>query len=909
MDLHGRSWATRASQPTESRRLQPFIEGRLRQRGIELAIRPRLRTVPLSPPRVRITPDETLFSVSPNELRKYGPGSSASAVGDAGKHLDKRIDLISTATSLFDLPYTQSRDQQEQQHYTEHSYQGRQATGVQVAESTQTWQSQQQAHGNSAASRRYDYQKYTQPQVRLPQHHHPTQQQQHQPQEYRTQQPSQDSVWQHGNYGETGPQATPWAQSLASPQPVHTGQAVQYPAASLGQPDYQQSWAESYHAQVYRQGYQAGYQAGFTAAQAGQSFGAHEREFDRRPTSAKPAHLLGHATSDMSLTSSSPPSYRHYTTSRGHSPGSSSPSRRSPYTPLKPLPLRPGPRDSYLESANSEPQPYPPSLLRPPRPLPLLLLDLNGTLVFRGGSSFASSSNPTRRPYLNVFLIWALGLPVTNVSREERLRLWEEWDTQRDGDQEEEGAEGLGEAVDDFSLTSKWPVGTRFWKRSASPLSQEGYDSDSPFTDSIWRSHSEEPVGSSRARVRLFLWSSAQPQNVVAMTRAIFTPGQAAELLRVWARDTLVPKIFRAKKAASTKDLEVVWAALNVDRAGKKGELRRQHEGERRVQADRRFEMDGQDVDTGTEENHEGQEMHNTPQSLSSSHSRDAKDPQAALEAALGAHAFVKVPKPRLNVQTGQDEWVPGRGYGSHNTLLLDDSPDKARLQPFNHLLIPEFDAVRAKKARKWRMAKQSGKSTGDDAMIGPVEDEDILDMSRATSNSVDSEAATRSTVEDDEQPSADQKRALLAGLITPPLTSELGTTSSSDRESNPHPELRPDEDLDDVLLQLIGVLAHVRWQRNVSAWIRSGALGAFGGMKQPGTTDELVSKIQSVESQHQTHRDDSSLSSGALKTEAEEHEAKDLRLHHEYALRTEQFWTEEGRAALRAAGIPCTVD
>lgn len=369
------------------------------------------------------------------------------------------------------------------------------------------------------------------------------------------------------------------------------------------------------------------------------------------------------------------------------------------------------------------------------RPLPLLILDLNGTLVFRGGG------DPVRRPYLGAFLAYALGAQIDSSAPHQRKLQWEQWDREQALGPKHAGAK---------------PHGSMFWPVSVSHIKTSNAGA--------WKSHALEPTPSATAVCRALIWSSAQEHNVGKMARTILAPSQAQHILRVWARETLVPQSWIDANVSSVKDLEIVWDALNV-RTDASVE---QPEGEKRVLGQYRFETD------------------------------------SSVDAMANLTANVSLSK----VSTGERE---DKVYGQHNTLLLDDSPEKARLQPFNHILLPEFDASRAKAVQDWRAARRANPG----AALGRI---------------------------------------------------------------------------DNVLLQLVGVLEHARWERNVSAWIRTGGLGFFGGMKHPDM-GELKPEQSSKNNKTEGHR------------------SLEPRLNTPYAQRTQHFWAQEGKNALKAAGIAAEID
>ncbi|PWN94013.1 hypothetical protein FA10DRAFT_264606 [Acaromyces ingoldii] len=437
--------------------------------------------------------------------------------------------------------------------------------------------------------------------------------------------------------------------------------------------------------------------------------------------------------------------------------------------------------------------------------LPLLVLDLNGTLVFRGSGRTnmeSRSQRPTRRPYLRVFLQYCLGIPDTvweavssdpprRADLDDSLGAMElEKQSEEDNSVEEQGNsdDGREDALFEARMAawsdrevgrlgpSRQLHGSHFWQRPAS--------GEPP----------HPPIRSPQANFRLLVWSSAQPQNVDAMTRAIFTPDQAAQLLRVLARDTLLPRRDYSRKAPSTKDLEIIWAALNRTTDDQHDvRLQSGNEGERRLLAEAR---DEQDRDSPDDEHDEEEQDAILKSFLKEGRSQNSSSTTinemlrgAARRSARRADDFV------VN-GLGQGE-AGRRGWGPHNTLLLDDSADKARLQPYNHVLVSEFDA---EKASRFRRRTQDGL----------------------------------------------------------------------------------EEDVDDSLLQAIGVLEHAKRHENVSAWIQQGGLGFFGGLKQTGVQDEREE---------------------ARTNEVIEDDDKP-RLDEKPQNRTPTFWKGEGIKALARLGI-----
>lgn len=288
---------------------------------------------------------------------------------------------------------------------------------------------------------------------------------------------------------------------------------------------------------------------------------------------------------------------------------------------------------------------------------------------------------------------------------DKRALEWTSWDAMESEKQETEAAHSIR------------PHGSHFWGKNVVA----------------------EPVPGPEATFRLLLWSSAQPQNVDLMARAILSPPQAEQLLRVYARDTLVIRRLYGHKAPSVKDLEILWAALNNADA-------RRGRGESRLFADAR-DRERDQVGSGEGQGYE-------------------EELRALWESSVALPIKVE----------GTEEYRDGQGYGPHNTLLLDDSVDKARLQPFNHILVPEFDQRRAKIASQTRESQMRSEGNG----------------------------------------------------VTADETAAHQTNDDEDRADSVEP---PAEEVDDILLQVVGVLEHARHQTNVSSWIRFGGLGDVGGM------------------------------------------------------------------------------
>lgn len=135
--------------------------------------------------------------------------------------------------------------------------------------------------------------------------------------------------------------------------------------------------------------------------------------------------------------------------------------------------------------------------------------------------------------------------------------------------------------------------------------------------------------------------------------------------------------------------------------------------------------------------------------------------------------------------ESSDDEHASLR-HSAHTTLLLDDSPLKARLQPWNHVCLQEYDAeAREKDARAFKALLRE-----QDGDTGKIHPKDVI-----------------------QSPS-------LSGI--PP------------RHDSTTPRL------DATLLAVIGVLEGVKYESNVAGWIRAGGLWGETD-EEKGATIRLV--------------------------------------------------------------------
>ena len=168
--------------------------------------------------------------------------------------------------------------------------------------------------------------------------------------------------------------------------------------------------------------------------------------------------------------------------------------------------------------------------------------------------------------------------------------------------------------------------------------------------------------------------------------------------------------------------------------------------------------------------------------------------------------------------QTTKDLEKPWRQLpGDHSmftTVLLDDSPAKVRLQPFNHICVKEYNHemrlhdLRAQVLRvSTALFKLAERNHNDES-----HDEDVMEASSSDRNApvtdvtVDESLESTMTREAWRKEKKERKKAAKAAEIM--------------KDS---PSIKYDE----TLLAVVGILDTMRVQTNVAAWIRAGGLWA----------------------------------------------------------------------------------
>ncbi|KAG1824528.1 uncharacterized protein BJ212DRAFT_1475833 [Suillus subaureus] len=149
---------------------------------------------------------------------------------------------------------------------------------------------------------------------------------------------------------------------------------------------------------------------------------------------------------------------------------------------------------------------------------------------------------------------------------------------------------------------------------------------------------------------------------------------------------------------------------------------------------------------------------------------------------------------------------APSIAHSAMTTLLLDDSPHKARLQPYNHVCIPEYtSSFREKDLRQFQYEKSTQvhkprkrKRKTNESITDQTESAEILLPSSDSDPTVI--GATSAHVEESSIPIPPAERA--------------------------HISSRPSaEPYDPTILAVIGILDEIKKQSSVAGWIQSGGL------------------------------------------------------------------------------------
>lgn len=173
---------------------------------------------------------------------------------------------------------------------------------------------------------------------------------------------------------------------------------------------------------------------------------------------------------------------------------------------------------------------------------------------------------------------------------------------------------------------------------------------------------------------------------------------------------------------------------------------------------------------------------------------------------------------------------ITPQAHSALTTLLLDDSPRKAELQPYNHVCIGEYSGERRAKDLE-SLQKEQEWQTAVDAR--QQLDAQMAEVPSSTSNHqllAPEDSPTALVPKDDAEPIPDGD-----GLDDGASAAAETSKKRKRKEKKLHKRAalleqleaggKPQGSYDETLLAVIGVLDEIKSQANVAAWIRSGGL------------------------------------------------------------------------------------
>ncbi|KAJ7745719.1 hypothetical protein B0H16DRAFT_1692912 [Mycena metata] len=202
------------------------------------------------------------------------------------------------------------------------------------------------------------------------------------------------------------------------------------------------------------------------------------------------------------------------------------------------------------------------------------------------------------------------------------------------------------------------------------------------------------------------VWSSAQAHNVREMVERVFGAGEGAgagPILRaVWARDTLgLGREAFHQKTQTTKDLAKPWAFFAAPKSPESEVHSPTVESLATNQPEADLPPSSSTVPTSSPPSLTMPILHWPPKQPSNEADTDAAPvlastsaPQPPPNSTSTASVSASQPPPiTIDIDLAPDSAPPSHPHGPETTLLVDDSPLKARLQPWNHLCVGEYDA------------------------------------------------------------------------------------------------------------------------------------------------------------------------------------------------------------------------
>ncbi|PPQ91766.1 hypothetical protein CVT25_000591 [Psilocybe cyanescens] len=333
------------------------------------------------------------------------------------------------------------------------------------------------------------------------------------------------------------------------------------------------------------------------------------------------------------------------------------------------------------------------------------------------------------------------------------------------------------------------------------------------------------------------VWSSAQPHSVDDMVERCFKE-RRQELRAVWARDTLgLSGDEYYKKSLTLKDLEKPWAELPII-----------------ASADAKPESTP--------------ESDSSPSSSPLPSSPPASDPTPTAPSASSdpTPATTATPPSPSQSQSQSHPHTPphSSAYTHHSalsTLLIDDSPLKAALQPWNHLVIREYVQEVRRRDLEVAEAERGRRDAEGGADAQPRSDDLPASTSASASTETEAEAEIKTptaTAESTpaEPPATDPISTSTATTTTTTNNDGTGTADTDAQSRRTLKRLQKKEagklkraaderaravdqgespasgaEYDQTLLAVVGILDRVRWEGNVAGWMRGGGLVSVEGV------------------------------------------------------------------------------
>ena len=206
--------------------------------------------------------------------------------------------------------------------------------------------------------------------------------------------------------------------------------------------------------------------------------------------------------------------------------------------------------------------------------------------------------------------------------------------------------------------------------------------------------------------------------------------------------------------------------------------------------------------------------------------------------------------------------------HSAHTTLLLDDSPLKAQLQPWNHICIKEYvaqmraaDVTASLNLKQHIKAGVEGQDLADSKLVeetADVEVELIVEERSSEGEPVNSDPKKR------------KRRPHKKKLAKEKMKMALGVAKGDEQIASLTGGITYQwwQHFDCTLLAVVGVLDAVKRESNVAAWVRQGGLW---GSEMAGTEELVPQSAETLESADIPSAESLSPTGRELSTETED--------------------------------------